>query len=177
MACCCSVSRYLSGGSGFFALLGRIELWPLIPPIDVKLPDDHRAWRMVHMESISQGLMLMALGLGGRFVQLSTRQHRLLFWSALITAWLFTVPTWFHALFGTRGLAFGGDPFKPGLANDVLYLTRRRGRRQMFVMRATQRRFDAHPEALADPMALLPAHPQLPGCRGDAGAARHRSQL
>jgi hypothetical protein len=110
------------GWQWFFALLGRIELWPLVPPIDVKLPDDHRAWRMVHMEAITQGLMLMALGLGGRFVALSTRQHRLLFWSALITAWLFTVPTWFHALFGTRGLSFGGAPFKPGLVNDVLYL-------------------------------------------------------
>ena len=60
------------GWQWFFALLGRIELWPLVPPIDVELPDDHRAWRMVHMESITQGLMLMALGLGGRFVQLST---------------------------------------------------------------------------------------------------------
>jgi len=52
----------------------------------------------------------------------SQRQHRIFFWSALITAWLFTVPTYFHALFGTRGLAFGGGPFKPGLVNDILYL-------------------------------------------------------
>jgi len=110
------------GWHWFFALLGKIVLWPVIPPIDVKLPDDHRAWRMVHMESITQGLMLMALGLGGSFLSLSQRQHRIFFWSALITAWLFTVPTYFHAMFGTRGLAFGGGPFKPGLANDILYL-------------------------------------------------------
>ena len=25
-------------------------------------------------------------------------------------------------MFGTRGLAFGGGPFKTGLANDVIYL-------------------------------------------------------
>jgi len=110
------------GWHWFFALLGEIVLWPVISPIDVKLPDDHRAWRMVHMESITQGLMLMALGLGGSFLSLSQRQHRIFFWSALITAWLFTVPTYFHAMFGTRGLAFGGGPFKPGLANDILYL-------------------------------------------------------
>ena len=112
----------LIGWQWFFALIGRIELWPVIPAIDVQLPDDHRAWRMVHMEAITQGLLLMALGLGGWFMRLSALQYRLLFWSALITAWLFTLPTWFHALLGTRGLAWGGTPFKPGLANDLLYL-------------------------------------------------------
>jgi hypothetical protein len=76
----------------------------------------------VHMEAITQGLLLMALGLGGRFLLLSATWHKVFFWSALITTWLFTVPTYFHALFGTRGLAMGGGPFKPGLANDVLYL-------------------------------------------------------
>jgi len=110
------------GWQWFFALLGRIELWPVVPPIDVRLPDDSRAWRMVHMEAITQGLLLMAIGLGGQWLRLTTRQHRVLFWSGLVTAWLFTIPTWFHALLGTRGLAFGGTPFKPGLANDALYL-------------------------------------------------------
>lgn len=110
------------GWQWMFALLGQIVLWPIIPPIDVQLPDDHRAWRMVHMEAITQGLLLMALGLGGRFLHLSALHHRIFFWSALITTWLFTVPTYFHALWGTRGLAMGGGPFKPGLANDVLYL-------------------------------------------------------
>lgn len=110
------------GWQWFFALLGQIVLWPVIPPIDVQLPDDHRAWRMVHMEAITQGLMLMALGLGGRFIQLTPLHQRIFFWSAIVTAWFFTVPTYFHALLGTRGLAFGGGPFKPGLANDALYL-------------------------------------------------------
>ena len=110
------------GWQWFFALLGQIVLWPIIPPIDFQLPDDARAWRMVHMEAITQGLMLMALGLGGRFLQLSPKQHRIFFWSAVVTAWFFTVPTYFHALLGTRGLAFGGGPFKGGFANDALYL-------------------------------------------------------
>jgi len=110
------------GWHWFFALLGEIVLWPVIPPIDVALPADHRAWRMVHMESITQGLMLMALGLGGRFLHLSALLHRVFFWCALVTAWLFTIPTYFHAMLGTRGLAMGGGPFKPGLANDILYL-------------------------------------------------------
>jgi hypothetical protein len=44
------------------------------------------------------------------------------FWSAIITAWMFTVPPYFNALFGTRGLAMGGGPFKGGLANDIIFL-------------------------------------------------------
>ena len=64
----------------------------------------------------------MALAFGGRFLLLSPRGQRWFVRSALVTAWLFTIPAMLHPLFGTRGLAFGGGPFKPGLANDVLYL-------------------------------------------------------
>nr|RAW03591.1 hypothetical protein DBT41_12170 [Aerococcus urinae] len=106
----------------FFALLGHIVLWPLPVDIPVSIPDDGRAWRMAHMEGITHGLLLMALGLGGQFMRLGPRQFVWLFWSALVQGWLFTVPTIFNAIFGTRGLAFGGGPFKPGLANDIIYL-------------------------------------------------------
>lgn len=106
----------------FFALLGHIVLWPIPIDIAVSIPDDGRAWRMAHMEGITQGLLLMAFGLGGQFMRLSARQYVWLFWSSLVTAWLFTVPTIFNAIFGTRGLAFGGGPFKPGMANDIIYL-------------------------------------------------------
>jgi hypothetical protein len=111
------------GWQWFVALLGELVAWPLLPPIPIDLPDDSRAWRMVHMEAITHGLLLMAWGLGGAFIRLGPGQHRLFFWSAVTTAWLFTVPAWFNALFGTRGLAMGGGPFKPGLANDLIFLT------------------------------------------------------
>tara|TARA_R110000868_G_scaffold100968_11_gene277980 strand:- start:53 stop:550 length:498 start_codon:yes stop_codon:yes gene_type:complete len=107
----------------FFALLNAIVLWPLPIDIPVTIPDDGRAWRMAHMEGITQGLLLMALGLGGQFMRLKPKQYVWLFWSSLVTGWLFTVPTIFNAIYGTRGLAFGGGPFKAGLANDVIYLT------------------------------------------------------
>jgi hypothetical protein len=106
----------------FFALLHRIVLWPMPFDIPVTIPDDGRAWRMAHMEGITQGLLLMAFGIGGQFMRLSPKQYLWLFWSSLVTAWLFTVPTIFNAIFGTRGLAFGGGPFKGGMANDVIYL-------------------------------------------------------
>ncbi|MBK6659260.1 MAG: hypothetical protein IPG43_14420 [Proteobacteria bacterium] len=112
----------LLGWVWFFALLGKIVLWPL--PIDIALaiPDDGRAWRMAHMEAITQGLLLMGFAFGGRYMRLSPRQFSCLFWSALVTTWLFTLGAAANAVCGTRGLAFGGGPFKPGLANDVIYL-------------------------------------------------------
>lgn len=110
------------GWQWFIALLGELVAWPLLPPIEIHIPGDDRAWRMVHMEAITHGLLLMAWGLGGPFIRLGAGLHRLFFWSALTTGWLFTVPAWFNALFGTRGLAMGGGPFKPGLANDIIFL-------------------------------------------------------
>ena len=64
----------------------------------------------------------MAWGLGGGFIRLGARAHRLFFWCSLTAAWLFTVPPMFNALFGTRGLAMGGGPFKGGLANDIIFV-------------------------------------------------------
>ncbi len=106
----------------FFTLLGKIVLWPLPIDIPISVPDDGRAWRMAHMEGITHGLMLMAFAAGGRFLRLSPKQFAWFFWSAIVTTWLFTVPAIFNALFGTRGLSFGGAPFKGGLANDIIYL-------------------------------------------------------
>ena len=77
---------------------------------------------MGHMEAITQGLLLMALAFGGQFMRLSKKEFSVLFWTALVTAWLFTLPAMANTFFGTRGLAFGGGPFKESLANDVIYL-------------------------------------------------------
>ncbi len=112
----------LFGWVWFFNLLGEIVLWPLPIQIDVSIPGDARSFRMGHMEAITNGLLLMALGFGGQFMRLSRGQFTTLFWSALITAWLFTLPAMANTFFGTRGLAFGGGPFKASLANDIIYM-------------------------------------------------------
>ncbi|MFT7244482.1 MAG: hypothetical protein ACI82A_001839 [Candidatus Azotimanducaceae bacterium] len=110
------------GWAWFFHLLNEIVLWPLPIQVDIQVPGDSRAFRMGHMEAITQGLLLMALAFGGQFMLLRQRLFSVLFWSALITAWLFTLPAMANTFFGTRGLAFGGGPFKASLANDVIYL-------------------------------------------------------
>ncbi|TFH25594.1 MAG: hypothetical protein E4H03_00240 [Myxococcales bacterium] len=112
----------LFGWVWFFHLLEQIVLWPLPIQIDIEIPGNARAFRMGHMEAITQGLLLMALAFGGQFMKLSSKGFAVLFWTALVTAWLFTLPAMANTFFGTRGLAFGGGPFKPGLANDIIYL-------------------------------------------------------
>jgi hypothetical protein len=109
------------GWAWFFHLVEAIVLWPVMD-IDIQVPGDSRAYRMGHMEAITQGLLLMALAFGGQFMRLSKREFKWLFWTAVVTAWLFTLPAMANTFFGTRGLAFGGGPFKATLANDVIYL-------------------------------------------------------
>ena len=113
----------LFGWTWFFHLLNEIVLWPLPVQIDVDIPGDSRAFRMGHMEAITHGLLLMAMAFGGQFMLLKKKEFSILFWSALITGWMFTLPAMANTFFGTRGLAFGGGPFKPGLANDIIYLS------------------------------------------------------
>jgi len=116
------IAGIVFGWFWFFHLIDGIFLWPLPIHIDVTIPGDSRGFRMGHMEAITQGRLLMALAFGGQFMRLSRKSFNLLFWSAITTAWLFTLPAMANAFFGTRALAFGGGPFKPGLANNVIYL-------------------------------------------------------
>lgn len=112
----------LFGWAWFFHLIEAIVVWPLPVHIEVDIPGDSRGFRMGHMEAITQGLLLMALAFGGQFMRLSAKEFAVLFWTALITTWMFTLPAMANAFFETRGLAFGGGPFKGGLANDIIFL-------------------------------------------------------
>jgi hypothetical protein len=116
------VAAILFGWVWFFFLLEEIVVWPLPVHIEVDIPGDSRAFRMGHMEAITQGLLLMALAFGGQFMNLSKKEFQILLWTSLTTAWLFTLPAMANTFFGTRGLAFGGGPFKASLANDIIFL-------------------------------------------------------
>ncbi|MGI9431329.1 MAG: hypothetical protein ACR2PQ_03900 [Myxococcota bacterium] len=117
------ITAVLVGWMYMFMLLGEIVLFPLIPAIDVQIPGEARAWNMAHLEGITNGLLLMGLAALTPLLSLTERQFRVLFWSAVITGWGFTLPAWANALAGTRGLAFDGGPFVGGLANNLIYLT------------------------------------------------------
>ena len=117
------ITAVLVGWMYMFNLLGEVVLFPVLPAIDIQIPGEARAWNMAHLEGVTNGLLLMGLAAIAPLLQLTQRQNRILFWSAIITAWGFTLPAWANALMGTRGLAFGGGPFPSGMANDLIYLT------------------------------------------------------
>jgi hypothetical protein len=112
----------LAGWAFLFQLLGDVVLWPLVPPTGVEVPGTDAQWRAAHLQALTEGLLMLGLAASGPFLLLTVFWHRVLMWSALITAWMFALPFLVHAAYGTRGLAFGGGPFKPGLVNDALYL-------------------------------------------------------
>jgi hypothetical protein len=116
------ISAALSGWLHFFQLLGEIDLWPFVQDVEFTVPGEDRAWVMAHMEGITNGLLLIAIALASRYLRLSPRQFGILFWSALAFGWLFTLPAIANAWFGTRGLAMGGGPWGPSLANDIIFL-------------------------------------------------------
>ena len=117
------ITAVLVGWMYMFMLLGKVELFPIIPEINVTIPGEARAWNMAHLEGVTNGLLLMGLAALAPLITLTMTQARLLYWSALITGWGFTIPAWANAWFGTRGLAFDGGPFPGGIANSIIYLS------------------------------------------------------
>lgn len=118
------ISSLLAGWFYFFFLLGAIDLWPFVRDVEVDIPGDRRAWNMAHLEGITNGLILIALGAAAPFLRLGPRGQTALFWSSLTFAWMFTLPAIANAVFGTRGLEYGGGPF-PGdvLINNIIFLS------------------------------------------------------
>jgi hypothetical protein len=116
-------SAVLTGWFYFFFTLGAIDLWPFVTDIPATVPGDRRAWNMAHLEGITNGTMLIAIGAGGAYLRLGERAQGVLLWSALAFGWLFTLPAIANAVFGTRGLEFGGGPF-PGdvTINNIIFL-------------------------------------------------------
>jgi hypothetical protein len=112
----------VSGWLYMFVLLQDVVLWPVVPSTGVAPPGDDRAWRAAHLQALMEGLLLIAVASCGPFIRLRMATQKIVLWSAIVTAWMFAIPFLIHAWFGTRGLAFGGGPFKPGIVNDVVYL-------------------------------------------------------
>lgn len=106
----------------FVFLLEGIRLWPFIVHLEAAVPGDRRAWNMAHMEAITNGTILIAVGMAAPYFKFSALQARIVVIATITFGWLFTVPAAFNAWFGTRGLAFGGEPFEPSLANDLIFL-------------------------------------------------------
>jgi len=117
------ISAVVSGWFYFLFMLGAFDLWPFVTDVPLDVPGDRRAWNMAHMEGITNGTILIAIGAAGGYLRLSERAQGVLFWSCLAFGWLFTLPAIANAIFGTRGLEWGGGPF-PGdvTINNIIFL-------------------------------------------------------
>ena len=118
------LSALVSGWLYFFNLLGAIDLWPFITDLDAQIPGDRRAWNMAHLEGITNGLLLLALATTAPFIRLTPKMLRVMTWCWIIFGWMFTLPAIANALFGTRGLEFGGGPFEGNvIINNIIFLS------------------------------------------------------
>jgi hypothetical protein len=117
------ITAVATGWVYFFFLLGAIDLWPIVTDVQVSISGDRRAWNMAHLEGIMNGTLFLAIAMAARFGTLGPRAQSWLFWSTLAFGWCFTLPAIANAVFGTRGLEFGGGPF-PGdvLTNNLIFL-------------------------------------------------------
>lgn len=117
------VTAALTGWFYFFFVLGGFDLWPFIPRTPANIAGTRWGWNMAHLEGITNGLILLAFAASAPYIRLGPRQQTWFFYASLTFAWMFTLPAIANAICGTRDLAFGGGPFGPSLANDVIFLT------------------------------------------------------
>ena len=108
-------------GFGFlFFLIGEIRLWPIPGVIHYQLPGTYDAWRMAHMEGITNGFGLWLLAAVLPLLNLSARTCKRIAVGMIITAWTIVIASTVDPLFpDARGLALTGDT---NLMNDVAFL-------------------------------------------------------
>jgi len=108
-------------GFGFlFFLIGKIALWPIPGAIDYQLPGTYDAWRMAHMEGITNGFGLWLLAAVLPLLNLSAKTCRRIAIGMIITAWTIVIASVFDPLFpSSRGLELTGES---SLTNDVAFL-------------------------------------------------------
>ena len=100
-----------------FALLGHIEVWPVLGHIDVQVPGGSRAWLRSHLGLIINGIGVWVFMLIGSRLLLTEQQQQLYVITVLITAWFNSAGFIIGTLFGVHGLEFGGT-----VANSMTYL-------------------------------------------------------
>ncbi len=108
-------------GFGFlFFLIGEIRLWPIPGAIDYQMPGTYDAWRMAHMEGITNGFGLWLMAAVLPHLRFSARTSRRIAIGMIITAWTIVIASTFDPLFpDSRGLAMTSDT---SLTNDIAFL-------------------------------------------------------
>ena len=91
-----------------FEAIGHIAAWPLIPVLNFDMPGTEAAWRRTHLGALMNALAMIAFAAAGSSIRLGARARQVYIYSVCITGWGNSLGFLVGALFGVRGLAFGG---------------------------------------------------------------------
>lgn len=110
-------------GFGFlFFLIGKIALWPIPGEIDYQMPGTYDAWRMAHMEGITNGLLLWLTAALLPVFPFSEMAKKRIAWSTIIIGWTIVLASAIDPLWpNSRGLEFGG-PLTNNIAFFLFYI-------------------------------------------------------
>jgi predicted cobalt transporter CbtA len=112
-----ATQRRLAFHGAAVILLGLLAGFPYAMVVTGDLAGSERAWRMAHMEGVTNGLLIFAVAALLPALGLGDRGRRALVACVLFTAYANTVAAVIGASTGHRGLAFGD-----GAANTLVFL-------------------------------------------------------
>jgi len=99
-------------------LIGEIALWPIPGRIDYQLPGSYDAWRMAHMEGITNGFGLWIVALVLPLVPFSDVLRHRITWGMIFVAWTIVLAAAIDPVFpDARGLEFGKN-----IPNTIAFL-------------------------------------------------------
>ncbi len=99
----------LAGFMLIFKLVGGLEIWPgYILPIPTF--GTEAGWVRAHSGGVSNGLMVVVIGLALTHIPLNPSQLKLTAWGFIFIAWAFTLFYWLGNIAGNRALTFGDNP-------------------------------------------------------------------
>ena len=103
------LAAMLAGWMLIFSLVGGFEIWPgTVIPISVWGTGE--GWVRAHTGGVTNGLLLVAVGLALPKLNLSAAMQKFMAWGLLYVAWSFTFFYWVGNAAGNRGLTLGDNP-------------------------------------------------------------------
>ena len=110
---------FILGFAFLFFLTGEISLWPIPGKIDYQLPGTYDAWRMAHMECITNGIMLWVLAALLPALSSIFKSLKWLAYMAAVISWTIVLASSIDPLFPeARGLLFNSET---NGANDIAF--------------------------------------------------------
>ncbi len=91
-----------------FAAIGHIAAWPLVPALDIQMPGSEEAWRRTHLGMLINAVTMVAFAVAGGSIRLTQSARRGYIVCVWVTGWANSLGFLVGALFGVRGLEFGG---------------------------------------------------------------------